>query len=52
MLMCEKCVQLDKKIERYKRIRYAVADEVTADRIMELIEEMKAQKAQYHPLKE
>jgi hypothetical protein len=50
--MCEKCVKLDRKIEYYERIRRSIADQVTVDRIKELIAEMTAQKAQFHPPKE
>jgi FAD/FMN-containing dehydrogenase len=50
--MCEKCVKLDKKIEHYERIRLSIADQVTMDRIKELIAEMKTQKAEFHPKKE
>jgi hypothetical protein len=50
--MCEKCVELDKKIEHYERIRLSIADQVTVDRIKELIAEMSAQKAQFHAPKE
>jgi hypothetical protein len=46
--MCEKCVELDRKIEHYERIRLSIADQVTVDRIKELIAEMSAQKAQFH----
>jgi len=50
--MCEKCVELDRKIEHYERIRLSIADQVTVDRIKELIAEMSAQKAQFHAPKE
>jgi hypothetical protein len=50
--MCEKCVELDKKIDHYERIRLSIADQVTVDRIKELIAEMSAQKAQFHAPKE
>ena len=50
--MCEKCVELDKKIEHYERIRLSIADQVTVDRIKELIAEMSAQKAQFHAPKD
>ena len=50
--MCEKCVKLDRKIEHYERIGLSISDQVTVDRIKELIAEMKAQKAQFHPQRE
>jgi hypothetical protein len=46
--MCEKCVELDSKIEHYERIRLSIADQVTVDRIKELIAEISAQKSQLH----
>lgn len=47
--MCEKCEELDRKIERYQRIRPAIGDQATVDSIKELIAEMQAQKARLHP---
>ena len=50
--MCEKCVELERKIEHYERIRLSIGDQVTVDRIKELVAKMKAQKAEFHPEKE
>ena len=47
--MCEKCVELDEKIQHYERIRSAINDQLTVDRIKELVEQMHAQKAALHP---
>jgi hypothetical protein len=47
--MCEKCVEIDKTIERYQRIRRTIADQVTVDRTKELISDLKAQKITLHP---
>jgi hypothetical protein len=47
--MCDKCIQLDKKIEHSERLASGVADELTLERIRELVWEMKAQKAAFHP---
>ena len=41
--MCDKCVELDKKILRYERLSSAITDQLTLDGIKELIERMKAQ---------
>ena len=49
--MCDKCVELDGKIEHYERIRLSIGDQVTVDRIKELVAEMNAQKAKFHPEK-
>ena len=50
--MCSKCAELDVKIEHYERIRLSIGDQVTVDRIKELVAEMNAQKAKFHPEKE
>jgi hypothetical protein len=47
--MCEKCVELDSKIEHYQRLSSGITDQCTLDGIEELIEQMKAQKAALHP---
>jgi hypothetical protein len=46
--MCDKCVELDKKIEHYRRIASSINDQFTVDRIKELIAELEAQKAALH----
>ena len=50
-LACVKCVELDGKIEHYERIGLSIGDQVTLDRIKELVAKMKAQKAEFHPEK-
>ncbi len=47
--MCEKCRDLDQRIERYNRIAQGITDQWTVDRIKLLIDEMRNQKAQLHP---
>ncbi len=47
--MCEKCKELDNKIERYERIRANISDQLTVDRIKELLEQMRTEKAVLHP---
>jgi len=47
--MCDKCIELDDKIEHYERISVSINDQVTIDRIKKLVEQMKAQKAALHP---
>jgi FAD/FMN-containing dehydrogenase len=47
--MCNKCVELDGKIEHYKRISASISDQLAIDRNTELVEQMKAQKAALHP---
>jgi hypothetical protein len=47
--MCEKCVELDGKIEHYQRMASRMTDQAMLDGIKELIEQMKALKAALHP---
>jgi hypothetical protein len=47
--MCEECVEIDKNIERYRRIQRTIGDQPTIDRTKELIAELVAQKAALHP---
>jgi hypothetical protein len=45
--MCDKCVELDKKIERYRRVSSSLADQTTIDRIKALIDELQTQKSSF-----
>ena len=47
--MCDKCDELDKKIAHYRRIRLSIGDQITIERIEELIGDLQAQKATLHP---
>ncbi len=47
--MCEKCVELDRKIQHYERIRSVIMDQQTVHAIKKLIEQIHAQKASLHP---
>jgi hypothetical protein len=47
--MCDKCTQLDAKIEHYERLSFRLTDQLALDGIKELIERMKAEKAALHP---
>jgi hypothetical protein len=46
---CDKCVELDGKIEHYQRMASRITDLDMLDGIQELIARMKAQKAALHP---
>lgn len=46
--MCEKCVEIDKTIENYQQIKRSIMNQLTVDRIKELIAELEAQKAGLH----
>jgi hypothetical protein len=47
--MCDKCDELDGKIEHYRKLASAVSDPLTLDGIADRIKEMEAQKVQFHP---
>jgi len=47
--MCEKCAELDKKIEHYGRMLLSIGDQITVERIEALIADLQAQKATLHP---
>jgi hypothetical protein len=47
--MCDRCDELDRKIEHYKRISASISDQLTIDRIRGLVEQMQALKAALHP---
>ena len=46
--MCDKCQELDKKIEHYRGLVARVTDQLTKDRVEKLIEEMQARKVAFH----
>ena len=48
-VMCEKCNNIDKTIERYRRILLAIGDQLTIDRTKEMIADLEARKAALHP---
>jgi hypothetical protein len=47
--MCDKCVEIDKRIEHYRDIAARLLDPLTIERIAELIAELVAEKALLHP---
>jgi hypothetical protein len=46
--MCAKCVELDGKLAHYERLCKSISDQLTIDRINELVKQIKAQKAALH----
>jgi hypothetical protein len=46
--MCDKCVEIDGKIDHYRSMSSRVTDQTTLDGIKQLIETMKAQKTAPH----
>ncbi|HWO28327.1 MAG TPA: hypothetical protein VNO32_05975 [Candidatus Acidoferrum sp.] len=47
--MCEKCIELDKKIKHYRQLAERVGDPLLTEGVGKLIEEIEAQKAAFHP---
>lgn len=47
--MCEQCVEIDKKIEHYRRLASRLTDQATLDGSKQLIERMQACKVALHP---
>jgi hypothetical protein len=47
--MCDKCIEIDKRTERYRRISASISDQLTIDRIDALVEKLEAEKAALHP---
>ena len=47
--MCDKCLELDGKIEHYRKLATGISDRLTSEGIADRIKEMEAQKAQLHP---
>jgi hypothetical protein len=47
--MCEKCVELDNKIEHYRRLSLLITDEKTVEQLGLFIEKWHAEKAALHP---
>jgi hypothetical protein len=47
--MCEKCVELDKKIARYWGLSEGIDDRAIKDRLASLVAELQAQKTVLHP---
>ena len=47
--MCDKCIELDGKIDHYQRMASRMTDQTMLDGIKELIKRMKAEKAALHP---
>ena len=50
--MCDKCADLDSKIEHYRLMASRMTDQAFLDGIKQLIERMQAQKVELHPKQE
>ena len=47
--MCEKCAELDAKIERYRKLSIGINDRHTLELIEALIDQLQAEKGALHP---
>jgi hypothetical protein len=47
--MCEKCVEIDKMVEQYRKILMSIGDQFTIDRVRELLAELQVEKVALHP---
>ena len=47
--MCEKCIEYDKKLEQFQRVVSSINDQLTIDRLNQLIKTTLAEKAKLHP---
>jgi hypothetical protein len=47
--MCDRCAELDARIEHYRRIAASISDQLTITRIKELVAKLETQKAELHP---
>ena len=47
--MCDKCIELDRAIERFRQVQRTIMDQVTVDRAKEALTELEAKKAELHP---
>jgi hypothetical protein len=48
-VMCEKCVELDKKIEHYRRLNAGINDRAANEKLASLVDDLEAQKLVLHP---
>ena len=46
--MCERCVEIDRTIDRYRQVQLSISDELTIDRAKEVIVELESKKSEIH----
>ena len=49
LTMCDKCSELDKKIEHLEILAHRVLDQMTTDGIADLVRELRDKKKKLHP---
>jgi hypothetical protein len=47
--MCQKCIEVDKTIERFRQVKRSISDQLTVERAHEVIADLEAKKAAFHP---
>ena len=47
--MCDKCIDIDKAIERFRQVQRTILDQLTVDRAKAMVAELEARKAALHP---
>ena len=47
--MCNRCIEIDLTLERYRRLSSSVTDQTTLDAIKNFTEQLKAEKVELHP---
>jgi hypothetical protein len=47
--MCEKCIELEKKIEHYRRLAAGISDRATNEKLASMVDDLEAQKGDLHP---
>lgn len=47
--MCQKCVEIDVTIERFRQIKRSIGDQLTIERALAVIADLEAQKVALHP---
>jgi hypothetical protein len=50
--MCDRCVEIDKKIDHYKWLAASIIDERTLEAVKSLIQKHEAEKSALHPKQE
>ena len=49
MLMCEKCFELQEKLDRYRRLRALITDRLTLEAIEGLLKRYEEERSALHP---
>jgi hypothetical protein len=47
--MCDKCTELDKRIEKYQRMAATILDQVTIERMQAAVQRLEAETKALHP---